>query len=201
VVRVRPASALIASFAPAAVPQNPKPDFEFPDRQQSTFRTSRDPYSAQRVERAVCFLLSMEDVEQPPVEMGSIKLEDSLTSGGFDALLGRNGHPNNYVNGHTSDDVKDLSSRSTLSPDDGKRSHSTGTPDTNVSLKPSKKPPPKPTRRSPTLYDQLPDATEEAHHVFQAIPDCIYGRKDMGSSNHDALDCDCKGDWRRCFPS
>ncbi|CZR54666.1 related to histone-lysine N-methyltransferase [Phialocephala subalpina] len=50
--------------------------------------------------------------------------------------------------------------------------------------------------RTPPLFDELPDATEEAISVFQVIKDCIYGSKYMGSSEHDALDCDCSEEWR-----
>ncbi|KAH7360841.1 hypothetical protein BKA65DRAFT_391942 [Rhexocercosporidium sp. MPI-PUGE-AT-0058] len=49
--------------------------------------------------------------------------------------------------------------------------------------------------RPPTLYDDMPDSTEEASTVFQLIKDCIYGSKHMGSSEHDALDCDCSEQW------
>lgn len=49
--------------------------------------------------------------------------------------------------------------------------------------------------RPPTLFHDLPDATEEATKVFQRIKDCIYGSKGMGSSEHDALDCDCAEEW------
>lgn len=45
--------------------------------------------------------------------------------------------------------------------------------------------------RPPPLFDDLPDSTEEAASVFQVIKDCIYGSKNMGASDHDALDCDC----------
>jgi histone-lysine N-methyltransferase SETD2 len=131
----------------------------------------------------------MGDVEQPTVKMGSIKLEDPAASSGFDAPLARNGH--------SIDDLKDQSSTSTRSPDDTKApSDSASTPDTAVSLKQSKKASQKSTRRAPVLYDHLDDVTEAACQAFQVIPDCIYGKKDMGSTNNDALDCDCKEEWR-----
>ncbi|KIH88318.1 histone-lysine N-methyltransferase SETD2 [Sporothrix brasiliensis 5110] len=41
------------------------------------------------------------------------------------------------------------------------------------------------------LFDQLPDATAEATSKFQVIEDCLYGSKNMGSSDNDAFDCDC----------
>jgi len=49
--------------------------------------------------------------------------------------------------------------------------------------------------RSPQLFSQMEDSTQEAISVFQVIKDCIYGAKHMGSSDHDALDCDCSEDW------
>ncbi len=51
--------------------------------------------------------------------------------------------------------------------------------------------------RPPTLFNDRPDATEEASRVFQLIKDCIYGSKYMGSSEHDALDCDCHEEWSK----
>ncbi|KAE8449170.1 histone methyltransferase set2 [Mollisiaceae sp. DMI_Dod_QoI] len=50
--------------------------------------------------------------------------------------------------------------------------------------------------RTPPLFDDSPDATEEALSVFQVIKDCIYGSKYMGSSEHDPLDCDCSEEWK-----
>ena len=49
--------------------------------------------------------------------------------------------------------------------------------------------------RPPRLFDDLPDATEEATTVFQVIKECIYGAKHMGNSDHDPLDCDCSEEW------
>ena len=51
--------------------------------------------------------------------------------------------------------------------------------------------------RSPRLFDHLPDATQEAYGHFQVINDCLYGSRHMGSSEHDALDCDCAEEWRK----
>ncbi|CZT08139.1 related to histone-lysine N-methyltransferase [Rhynchosporium agropyri] len=49
--------------------------------------------------------------------------------------------------------------------------------------------------RPPPLYNDIADSTEEASEIFQVIKDCIYGSKHMGSSEHDALDCDCSEQW------
>lgn len=51
--------------------------------------------------------------------------------------------------------------------------------------------------RSTRLYDHLPNVTEESCSHFQVISDCLYGSKHMGSSDHDALDCDCSEEWRK----
>jgi hypothetical protein len=52
--------------------------------------------------------------------------------------------------------------------------------------------------RPAPLFDHLPDVTSEAIEAFQIIEDCMYGSKGMGSSEHDALDCDCSEEWSRC---
>lgn len=51
--------------------------------------------------------------------------------------------------------------------------------------------------RPAPLFDDLSDSTKEATSVFQVIKDCIYGSKYMGSSEHDALGCDCSEEWRK----
>ncbi|KAI0537311.1 hypothetical protein GGR58DRAFT_350338 [Xylaria digitata] len=84
-----------------------------------------------------------------------------------------------------------------LSPDDRKaRSDSASTPDgvqpPKLSRKVSQKPPP----RSTALLTDLPDVTTESCEHFQVIPDCLYGSKSLGSTDHDSLDCDCSEEWR-----
>lgn len=55
--------------------------------------------------------------------------------------------------------------------------------------------------RPPPLFDDLPNSTAEAVATFQVIRDCIYGSKYMGSSEHDALGCDCSEEWSKyTFP-
>lgn len=51
--------------------------------------------------------------------------------------------------------------------------------------------------RPPPLFNHLPNATSEAVSTFQVIRDCIYGSKYMGSSEHDALGCDCSEEWSK----
>ncbi|KAI0429212.1 hypothetical protein F5Y09DRAFT_265659 [Xylaria sp. FL1042] len=84
-----------------------------------------------------------------------------------------------------------------MSPDDRKtRSDSASTPDgvlpPKLSRKPSQKLPPRPM----TLLTDLPDVTTESCEHFQVIPDCLYGSKSLGSTDHDSLDCDCSEEWR-----
>lgn len=55
--------------------------------------------------------------------------------------------------------------------------------------------------RPATLFLDLPDVKAEATQIFQCIKDCIYGSKYMGSSDHDALDCDCVEEWSECWIS
>lgn len=88
-----------------------------------------------------------------------------------------------------------------MSPDDEHkpRSDSESTPDNGSGGHPpklSRKASQKKTVRPPTLFGDLADVTEEASGHFQLIPDCLYGSKSLGASEHDALDCDCNEDWR-----
>ena len=55
--------------------------------------------------------------------------------------------------------------------------------------------------RDIVLYDDLPDMTGEAVKTFQVISDCLYGTKNIGATENDALDCDCRDEWRcvNCF--
>ncbi|SPQ22862.1 2a0e0242-d3d5-4e16-b5f8-3b32135e54fb [Thermothielavioides terrestris] len=86
---------------------------------------------------------------------------------------------------------------SSTSPDDAKSAGASISPPENgplpkLSRKASQRMPSSP----PPLFDHLPDATQEACSTFQVINDCLYGSRNMGSSDHDALDCDCAEDWR-----
>ncbi|KAI9841290.1 MAG: histone methyltransferase set2 [Thelocarpon superellum] len=49
--------------------------------------------------------------------------------------------------------------------------------------------------RPPPLFDHLPDATEAATSSFEVIPDCIYANRHMGSSDQEALGCECAEEW------
>ncbi|KAI3338861.1 hypothetical protein F4824DRAFT_62829 [Ustulina deusta] len=94
----------------------------------------------------------------------------------------------------TPNDSKGSRSES-LSPDDRKtRSDSASTPDGVQPPKLSRKTLQKP--RPTALLTDLPDVTIESCEHFQVIPDCLYGSKSLGSTDHDSLDCDCSEEWR-----
>ncbi|KAL3953684.1 hypothetical protein ACCO45_011640 [Purpureocillium lilacinum] len=38
--------------------------------------------------------------------------------------------------------------------------------------------------------------TSDSCQTFQVISDCLYGSKNLGSTDNDALDCDCREDWQ-----
>ncbi|KAI1777735.1 hypothetical protein F4818DRAFT_324066 [Hypoxylon cercidicola] len=83
-----------------------------------------------------------------------------------------------------------------LSPDDQKaRSDSASTPDGHPP-KLTRKPSHRMAAQHAQLYNHLPDVTSESCDHFQRIPDCLYGSKSLGSTEHDALDCDCSEEWR-----
>lgn len=83
-----------------------------------------------------------------------------------------------------------------LSPDDQKpRSDSASTPDGHPP-KLTRKPSHKMAAQNVQLFGDLPDVTSESCEHFQIIPDCLYGSKSLGSTEHDALDCDCSEEWR-----
>ncbi|KAH6654171.1 hypothetical protein BKA67DRAFT_592423 [Truncatella angustata] len=105
------------------------------------------------------------------------------------------------LEGLTVDAANSSGSRSrshSMSPDQKPRSDSASTPDVNgiQAQKSSRKAAPKIAPRPPALFDDVPDVTEEACGHFQLIPDCLYGSKSLGASEHDALDCDCAEEWR-----
>lgn len=91
---------------------------------------------------------------------------------------------------------KPPSRSASLSPGLKAENESTSTPDTDPVSKSSRKPA-KAGTRTPPLFDHLPDATKESTAAFQVITDCLYGSKNMGASQHDALDCDCAAEWRK----
>lgn len=100
----------------------------------------------------------------------------------------------------TTSGSKTNSPASSLSPDDAKSAGDGTIPEDGTAPKLSRKTSQKMARNPPLLFDRLPDATQDACTTFQVISDCLYGSRNMGSSDHDALDCDCAEDWRK-WPS
>ncbi|KAM7202118.1 methyltransferase [Naviculisporaceae sp. PSN 640] len=98
----------------------------------------------------------------------------------------------------TPTDSKMNSRAPSLSPDQAKSaSDSASTPDNGGSApKLVRKASHKKVRTAPQMFDHLPDVTEEACRTFQVINDCLYGSRNMGATEHDALDCDCAEEWR-----
>lgn len=50
--------------------------------------------------------------------------------------------------------------------------------------------------RAPRLFLDLPDSTEDAKTTFTVLPECTYGNKSLGNTEH-ALECDCTEEWGR----
>jgi hypothetical protein len=76
-------------------------------------------------------------------------------------------------------------------------SESTTTLENASGIKSSRKASRKTGSRTAPLFDHLPDATEDSLEHFQIIHDCLYGSRNIGSSDNDALDCDCAEEWRK----
>ena len=72
----------------------------------------------------------------------------------------------------------------------------------DITLKIEPGQPPKLTRKSsqkivprtPQLFDDLPDSTDEATSTFEVMESCTYANKYMGATEH-AMDCDCPEEW------
>ena len=127
--------------------------------------------------------------------MANIQLGEALASNELDLV------PTSSGRALRSNGIKRESRNSTMSPGENETGASKGsaTPDEPQPPRLSRKASQKPLKREPKLFDDLPDATEEACNSFKVIADCLYGSKNMGSTDNDALDCDCKEDWRKFF--
>lgn len=131
-----------------------------------------------------------------------------------DSTPGSPGH-NHLANNHTS--ANHASSSSSSSPADEFKSRSPSCPpvkaepeedsteqkiggEITVKLEPGK--PPKLSRtasrkvvsRPPSLFNHLPDSSEEACKTFEVIEDCVYSNKYIGYTEH-SMDCDCVEEW------
>lgn len=124
--------------------------------------------------------------------LAAVKMEDATTGNG---VVPKKERPSTSTSPNES---KPPSRSSSLSPGGVKaENESASTPDTEPTPKVSRKASSKARCRTPPRFDHLPDATEESTKSFQVIQDCLYGSKHMGSSEHDALDCDCAEEWRK----
>ncbi|KAH7143930.1 hypothetical protein EDB81DRAFT_935382 [Dactylonectria macrodidyma] len=133
----------------------------------------------------------MEDDEYTTGKMGEIKLEEGGANG---ARLKQE----RSASIPTPNDSHVGSQSPALSQDSLKsRSGSAETPSSTKAAGLSRKASQKlAVKREHVLYTQLPDVTAESRKAFQIIPDCLYGSKHLGSTDNDALDCDCRDDWR-----
>lgn len=144
----------------------------------------------------------MDEGDRAADALAAVKMEDATADNG---VVIKKERPSASTSPNES---KPPSRSSSLSPGGVKaENESASTPDTEPAPKMSRKASSKAQARlrTPPRFDHLPDATQESTKAFQIISDCLYGSKHMGSSEHDALDCDCAEEWRkfssRCTPS
>lgn len=132
----------------------------------------------------------MEDEALATMKMEEVKLEDGLAPNGVKMERETSRSSSHNKSNHGSRAVS-------MSPG-GENTNDEGasTPGTNSRPKLSRKASQKPVKRETVLFSDLPDVREEACNTFQVIPDCLYGSKHMGSTDHDALDCDCRSEWQ-----
>jgi histone-lysine N-methyltransferase SETD2 len=130
----------------------------------------------------------MKDAENATNGMERIKLED--TNGTPSA----GGAMDEHDAGIT---VKNEQSQSPAA--DGVKSQSDGADTPNAKPRLSRKSSHKTPTREPPMFDNYPDMTSESCKHFQVILDCLYGSKHLGSTEHDAFDCECREEWRKSF--
>lgn len=135
----------------------------------------------------------MEDEALATVKMEEVKLEDGIAPDGvkMERETSRTSSQNKSNQGSC---TASMSPGEDNTPGDG-LSTPGGTQRPRLARKASQKP----VKREAPLFHDLPNVTEDACNTFQVIPDCLYGSKHMGSTDNDALDCDCRSEWRR-FP-
>jgi histone-lysine N-methyltransferase SETD2 len=131
-----------------------------------------------------------EDERSAEVMMDEVRLDEPAKMNGTRAkkeLQSASATPNGS-------DAK--SPRPSASPDDaaGKNGTDGSTPENRPPPKLSRKQSQKVTS-TPMLFDHLPDATRDACEAFQVINDCLYGSKNLGTSNSEPMDCDCAEEW------
>lgn len=130
----------------------------------------------------------MKDAENATDGMERIKLEDTNGTPPPDGAMDERDA------GIT---VKNEESQSPSADDVKSQSDGADTPNTKPRL--SRKSSQKTPTREPPMFDNYPDMTPEACKDFQVIPDCLYGSKHLGSTEHDAFDCECREEWRESF--
>jgi len=137
----------------------------------------------------------MEDEEQTTNAMAGTKKDNALSPNGASIKKEQAG----VLTGSNDSRVHSRGSSMSLEDDDKRRNGGTSTPNNSSTPKLSRKDSQKTaaTGKGTKLFDHLPNATQEAFGHFKAINDCLYGSKHMGSSEHDALDCDCAEEWRK----
>nr|XP_036584713.1 SET domain-containing protein [Colletotrichum truncatum]KAF6794363.1 SET domain-containing protein [Colletotrichum truncatum] len=132
----------------------------------------------------------MEDEALATVKMEEVKIEDSPAPNGIKMERDTSRTSSQNKSSHGSRAVS-------MSPGDDNANDDAGsTPGTNNRSRLSRKVSQKPVKREAPLFGDLPDMTEESCSTFQVIPDCLYGSKHMGSTDNDALDCDCRSEWQ-----
>lgn len=129
----------------------------------------------------------MEDDEHAAIRMGGIKLEDNQPTNGNGGSRGSRSTSRSGSAMDTKSEVK--AEGSTSPPAAGTGSDTPNSSKPRLSRKPSQK-------AEPQIYSDLPDSTDESCKTFQVIPDCLYGSKNLGSTDNDAFDCDCREEWR-----
>ncbi|KZL71121.1 SET domain-containing protein [Colletotrichum tofieldiae] len=131
----------------------------------------------------------MEDEALAMVKMEEVKLEEGVAPNGV--KMERDASKTSSQN------KSNQGSRTTsLSPgEDTANGDGVSTPGGTQRPKLSRKASQKPVKREAPLFHDLPDVTEQSCTTFQVIPDCLYGSKHMGSTDNDALDCDCRSEW------
>jgi hypothetical protein len=149
--------------------------------------------------------------------LGDMKIEEGTSPlKGFDTIAVRGAHSHPHTPGSTKSRSPTPAQRKSESHSPIEGQSASQTPkseqdgdeetiggDITVTVEPGKAPKlsrkqtQKIVHRPPPIFNDLPDVTSEAIEVFQVIKDCIYGSKYMGSSEHDALDCDCSEEWSK----
>lgn len=130
----------------------------------------------------------MRDDEHAVGRMSRIKLEDGGTANGLpEAMDTAESTPVSALKASASP----ASINGVKSESEGLNTPASGKP--RLSRKSSQKTAAEPEYQ---MFDHLPNVTEESCQGFQVIRDCLYGSKHLGSTDNDALDCDCAEEWR-----